>query len=244
MLNHLIHPGTIFLLRCQSVARVKRLVRGFATPRRCLLSVFSLALAVFWLGNIAVSIAFREPTTPENFRGIVTASLLAYALWHLLKVACRLPEDPYEWSPAERQCLLMAPLSRDHLIGYRLMSILMAALIKALCFSLLMLPELRVWSLGILGGFLALVFLDLLRFSVEIAVCAMKSRVYLRFRFLVITTAMAVGISCLIQALITTTQLNDASPVTLFTTFVGNIAACATRSLERPCNIRLASLPI
>ena len=56
-----------------------------------------------------------------------------------------------------------ARFERHELIFYRLASILNATLVKAACFTVLMLPDLRHPIAGFVGALLALICLDLLR---------------------------------------------------------------------------------
>ena len=200
MTINMFHPAIAQLLRFQSMAKLRRMCRGFSTRRRFLLSSLGLILAVVWLGQAAVSILLREPTDPAKFRSLVPLGMLAYGLWHVLKVACRRPEEPIEWTPAERELLCGGPFQRHHLVVYRLATITMAAIFKAACFSLLMLPDLHVWEAGFFGSLLALLFLDLIRMSVEVTACGISRRTYLKCRVLVLVLVGAVAGSALVTA--------------------------------------------
>ena len=61
MHNLLPHRATIQLLRFQSTARLRRTLRRFRGPRRLILSIVALLLAIVWLGQVVASVLFREP---------------------------------------------------------------------------------------------------------------------------------------------------------------------------------------
>lgn len=79
-----------------------------------------------------------------------------------------------------REMLSAAPFSREQLVLYRLTSIVKAAVIKALCFALVMIPDLRIWPLGFVGMLLALIFLDLLRMAVEVLTWGVTRHTFLK----------------------------------------------------------------
>jgi hypothetical protein len=124
-------------------------------------------LAVFWLGNAALSILFRQAADPDTLRKWMPLGLALYGLWHLVKVAYRRPEQAIEWTNAERENLGMAPFARGQLLSYRFVTVFGASVLKAGCFTVLMLPDLGLATAGFLGALLALLFLELWRTTVE-----------------------------------------------------------------------------
>src|SRR5690606_26032510 len=149
-------------------------------------------LAVVWCSNMLLSILFREPATPERFARLVPICLFLYALWHVVKTAFQRPVDAIDWTPAEREWLCAGPFEPHERIFYRLATIFNATLIKATCFTLLMLPDLRQPLAGFVGMLLALMFLDLLRVNVEITTHGLAARTYRRFRIALGALAAAV----------------------------------------------------
>ena len=84
---------------------------------------------------------------------------------------------------------------------YRLIAIAAAAMAKAACFSLVMLPDLQVWLAGLAGMLMALLFVDLIRMAMEIAAYGMGRKAFVRFRVAVLGVA-GIGIGlALINAL-------------------------------------------
>jgi hypothetical protein len=154
-------------------------------------------LGAVWCGNIVMSAIFRQPAGAERFAQLVPAGLLVYALWHVLKTGFKRPEEAIEWTTAERELLCAGPFQRHELIAYRLASILNATLIKAGCFTLLMLPDLQQPLAGLVGVLLSLIFIDLLRMNVEITAHGLSERSYRRFRWSLGAVAAAVVVSSL-----------------------------------------------
>lgn len=201
MIPPLVHPAMRQLLRFQTLAKLRRMLRGFSTPRRSLLSCLGLLLGVLWLGNAALGILMRQPLDPAGFRDFVPLALLAYGLWHVLKVTGYRPKEPIELTPAERELLGAAPFRRRDLVTYRLAAIFTSALLKAICFSVLMLCDLKIWVAGLVGALLALLLLDLVRMAVEIVAWGVSTRTYQRMRATVVLLTGAAGASALVITL-------------------------------------------
>lgn len=181
----LLHPAIRVLLQAQVVARGRRLRRAFSTPRRLALSTLAAVLACVWLGNVVLSILFREPADPERFAQLLPIGFFVYAAWHLIKCTFARPEQGIEWTPAEQAWLVAGPLTRRDLLSYRFMGMLSSSLLKASCFAFLMLPDLRQPLAGFAGMLLALLFVDLWKMTIELTTHGMSRAVYRRFRWIV-----------------------------------------------------------
>ncbi len=116
----------------------------------------------------------------------VSGSLMAYALWHVVKAAFKRPEDSIEWTPAEYLLVQGGPFRRAELVGYRLMGVLTAAALKTGAFLLFMWPDLRLPLVALFGAFCGLAMLDLWRMAVEMAVFGVSDKAYQRFRWVTI----------------------------------------------------------
>ena len=178
-----------------------------------MLSIVAVILAIVWLGNAVVSILFREPYPIETLRIWVPVSLMAYSLWHLLKVVWKRPEEAIEWSPAEREMICGGPFSRQELLTYRLTAVMTATMFKALLASLLLFPDLPVWPAGFLGLVLALAFLELLRMALEIATHSTSPRVYLLLRVGVFGAVGAITVSTFVKAISAPLTIDESTPV-------------------------------
>ena len=137
---------------------------------------------VIFLGQAVLGILFREPAGHENFVRTVPLGLMVYTLWHLVRTTFKRPEVAIEWTPTEIEQLSGAPFTRMDLLCYRFGAILNAAMIKALSFSILMLPDLKIWFAGFIGAFLSLFFVDLWRMWTEIVMWGISDRSYYRAR--------------------------------------------------------------
>ncbi|MFQ5730771.1 MAG: hypothetical protein ACE5KM_02330 [Planctomycetaceae bacterium] len=178
----LMNPALTQLLRFRGTAKLRRWARNFQSPRKLLLSVTALLLAAVWLGNALVSILLRTPYPLATVRDWVLLSIMGYSLWHVVKVAWKRPDEAIAWHPSEREMVCGGPFSRREMLTYRLTTVMTAATFKALCASLLFLPELPLWPVGFAGMFLALALVELLRMAMEIAAHGFGSRVYQLFR--------------------------------------------------------------
>ncbi len=176
------HPALVRLLRLRSIARLRRLRRRLSSPRRLVLSTLACLLALLWLGNAITSILFRASADPEMLRRWVPLGFAVYGLWHLVKAAYRRPEQGIEWSPAERDLLEGGPFSRHQLLSYRLATVFGAAVLKAACFTALMVPDLKLRLPGFVGALTALTFLELWRMNVEITACGVGKATYMKLR--------------------------------------------------------------
>lgn len=188
MTTNILHPALAQLLRHQASARLGRICRGFSTPRRLVLSCLGLLLALIWLGNAALTIFLREPLDPATLHGIIPLGLLVYSFWHIVRVAYRRPEETIEWTPAEREQLCGRPFERRDLLLYRFGPIITSAALKATCFSLLLMPDLRLPVVGLIGALLALLFVDLFRMAVQIVAGGVGRQTYRRLRIAVLAT--------------------------------------------------------
>ncbi|MCA9178622.1 MAG: hypothetical protein KDB14_29375 [Planctomycetales bacterium] len=158
-----LHPA---LTRLQSQlfrAQLLRMARRWRNPRRLALSLLAAVIALLWTAQTVVSVLWREPANPDDLRRWIAAGMLAYAYWHWLKAAWRPTDDPLEWSPAEVEWLMAKPVTRQQLLGYRLSTIASAGLLKAACFTLVMIPDIHRPIAAALAMLLGLVLIDLLR---------------------------------------------------------------------------------
>lgn len=164
----LYHPATIELLRNQSRAKLGRIVSSFRNPRRQVLAVIAIVLGLVWVSQAIASVIFREAADPQQLLIWLPLGFFVYSAWHVIKTATRKPVEPFEWTPAETELVRSAPITRTQLISYRMASIVQTSLIKACCFSIVMIPDLNIWAAGFLGMFLGLVLIDLIRVSSEL----------------------------------------------------------------------------
>ena len=155
---------------------------------------------MIWLGQTVIALMFRHPADPQRLAIWIPFSLLAYSLWHLLRAVCRGPMEPFDWTPAEQELLARAPLDRRDLVLYRLTAVGSAAVVKAACFCLVMLPDLPCKWAGFLGLLLALMFVDLARMGIEITTYAMSPREFMKFRVVILLLAGTGLVSAVVQS--------------------------------------------
>lgn len=188
-MNTLYHPATGYLLRAQTRGKLKRIEQRFQSPRKRLIAVFALLLGLLWVGQAIATVFFRQSADPERLTLWLPLALMSYAAWHFIKLATKAPEEPFAWTPAEQEYVLAAPLSRTQQITYRMLSIFNAALAKAICFAILMLPDLPSWGLGFVGMLLGLIYVDLIRVCAESFLFGLGIVGRRVFRFVVLSLA-------------------------------------------------------
>jgi hypothetical protein len=155
-------------------------------PRRLALSAVACVLAVVWLGNAAMTVWLRETASAETLSALLSLGLVFYAAWHLSKAAFFRPESPFDWTPGERDLLAMLPLESRDLVAYQLASVTVTTAIKTGLFAVLLLPDLRCVPLALVGLFLAMMTLEMLRMAVDIATWGMSQRAYFAYRVVVV----------------------------------------------------------
>lgn len=182
------------ILRANSKARLRRIRTAFSTPRRVLLSLLVLVLAVVWTGQTVASMLLREPYAPEDFRRWVAIPLFAWFLWHLVRVAWKRPESAIEWSEEEESLIVAGPFSAREQILYRIVVILTATLPKAVLTILVLWPDLS-WSSPV-GLILALVGLELFRMVMDISTCCLTVSASRIYRYGIVATLALLAFAC------------------------------------------------
>jgi hypothetical protein len=168
---------------------------GFCKPRRLVLSAIACVLTVVWLGNAAMTIWLRETASPETLRALLSLGLVLYSGWHFTKCAFFRPESPFDWTPAERELLVAMPLRPRDLVAYQLASVTITTFVKAGLFTLLLLPDLRCITLGLVGLVLVMMTLELLRMAIEIATWGMSRAAFLAYRAAVLAGLVSGGVA-------------------------------------------------
>src|SRR5262245_18690049 len=193
MTTMIFHPATLELLWLQSCGRRRRMWRRFCQPRRLILSVVACVLAIFWLGNVAMTIWLRESASHATLRALLTFGLVVYTGWHFTKPAFFRPESPFDWTTDERELLLAMPLKPRDLMAYQLASVTVTTLLKAGLFTLLLLPDLRCVPLGLIGLVLVMMTLELLRLAIDTTTWGMGRATYLAYRAAVLVGLVVAG---------------------------------------------------
>ena len=193
MTANVFHPATIQLLRLQSRGRRRRIWQRSCQTRRLVLSAVACVLAVVWLGNAAMTIWLREAASRETLRALLSLGLVLYAGWHFAKAAFFRTESPFDWTPAERDLLATMPLRPRDLVVYQLASVTVTTFLKAGLFTLLLLPDLPCAPLGLLGLLLAMMILEMLRMTIQIATWGMSRSAFLAYRATVVAGLVAAG---------------------------------------------------
>ena len=197
MTTTVFHPAILQLLRLQSRGRRRRMWGRFCQKRRLVLSAVACVLAFVWLGNAAMTIWLRETASPETLRALLSLGLVLYSGWRFAKAAFFRPESPFDWTPAQRELLVAMPLRSRDLVAYQLASVTVTTFLKAGLFTLLLLPDLRSVTMGLVGLLLVMMMLEMLRMAIDITTWGMGRSAFLAYRAAVVaglvTGGFAVG---------------------------------------------------
>lgn len=181
-MNQIFHPALRGLFIQNVAAKTSKAIHSLRSPRRMVVTVIALLLGCLWLSQIVMSIFLREPADPGMLRERIALGLVGFLLFQMLKIVYRKPVEPFEWTPSETQILKTAPISRAALVVYRMTTTAFSAALKALCFVLVMIPDLHYLLAGFIGMTLGLCFLELMRIITEVIVygCGRRNLKFLR----------------------------------------------------------------
>jgi hypothetical protein len=206
-----IHPALRLSLRHQTRGQLRRLGQSFATPRRIALSTTALLLAVVWLGNMAVSLLFREPYSEGAVAQWTRLGLTIYALWHWIRTAWERPEQSLEWSTAEEQFLVNGPFTRRQLVRYRLLIVARATVLKATIATILILPDVSRPAVTLIALCLGLFTIELIRIALDTWTANMNSSEFSLYRSTVLGLAGGAAIWMFEYALVQWRSVSHAS---------------------------------
>jgi hypothetical protein len=164
------------LLGLRFKEKLKRWLGGFQSPRRRWIASIGIVLGFIWISQAVLGILFRRAAEHQSMVQWMAFGLTLYVVWQLLKTVTRKQFEPHEWTPAEKEFLLTAPIPRHQLVTYRLTAIATATLIKALFVSIVMIPDLEIWPVGVAGLFLGLLFVEVIRVSFELIFFGLGSK--------------------------------------------------------------------
>ncbi len=156
------HPalGTLCWLQLRSFFR--RIRRQLRTPKGIVLALVGLGLFCLWLFGAVVGGLVNhkmgrvfDPATAVNW---VPVGLVVYLLLILLTT---LGEQSLSFTPAESDILFRAPVTRRHLLMYKLTRQFVALIIPAVFLSFGLNRISRTWPQAVVTGWLMLLFLHL-----------------------------------------------------------------------------------
>jgi len=96
------HPALWQLMQVRAAGRVQTMLQSLVQPRRLVVTILGVGLALIWLSNAILSIVFRESYPLETFRNATTLMFTFYATWHLVRASWQRPESAIEWTEVER----------------------------------------------------------------------------------------------------------------------------------------------
>ena len=116
------HPALHRLLWQRAAAKMKGIGARLFAPRRWFVTLIAFVLACVWLSQIIVSVFLRQPADPVMLAERIALGMMGFTFWQVAKVIFRKPVEPFEWTPCEKQMLQSAPIQRQELVSYRLLT--------------------------------------------------------------------------------------------------------------------------
>ncbi|MDG1512413.1 MAG: hypothetical protein P8R31_12000 [Mariniblastus sp.] len=133
-------------------------------------------LGIIWVSQAVIGILFRKAAEHDSMVRLSAVALTLYVFWQVLKTVTRKPFEPHEWTDAEKEILLAAPISPHQLVSFRLTGLAVGTFVKALFVSIILLPDLPIWPIGFIGLFLGLVFIEFFRVCFELIFMGISPR--------------------------------------------------------------------
>lgn len=153
----MLHPALLSLIKLQFRGRLRASVRGAKTPKGIVFFVIALVLLVVWLGP-AVMMAFVVPRAdPAHMRTMLPLALLALTI---VTSIAHGGDKAVSFTPAEVNFLFPGPFTRRHLLLYKITKSTIGAATAAVLISMGMLQFTPHFIGGVVGAFLALLFLQ------------------------------------------------------------------------------------
>lgn len=170
------HPALHRLLWQRGSAKLHNAATRLRSPRHFFITLLAVTLACVWLSQAVIGIFFRQPADPALLVQRIAWGLMGLTAWQISKAIFRKPIVPFEWTPGELQVLQSAPVARRELVGYRLITTIYSVILKALCFALMMMPDLTFFCVGVVGCGLSLLFCEFTKTIVELFIYGVGKR--------------------------------------------------------------------
>lgn len=194
------HPALHRLLWSRAAEKMKSIGARLFAPRRWLVTLLAFGLAFVWLSQIIVSVFLRQPADPVMLAQRIALGMMGFTVWQVAKVIFRKPVEPFEWTPCEVQMLKSAPIDRRELVGYRLLTTGYSVLLKAACFILVMIPDIKYLPVALIGCVLGLGFCEFAKTVIEVVLYGTGKRGRLIARIVAGTAIASLIVVCIAKA--------------------------------------------
>ena len=178
------HPALHRLLWQRAVAKMIGIRSRLFAPKRWFVTLIAFGLACAWLSQVLAAVFLRQPADPYLLAERIALGMMGFTFWQVAKVIFRKPVEPFEWTPCEKQMLQSAPIQRQELVSYRLLTTGYSVLLKAACFVLVMIPDLNFLLVGFVGCVLGLAFCEFAKTVIEVVLYGGGKRARLIARIL------------------------------------------------------------
>jgi hypothetical protein len=197
------HPALFKLIALSVKSTFRRTFRGARSVRGAFLILFTISVLALMIGpSLVGAAAMRRVRGMPQFSDWIEPYLpLGIMGFCLLLIFGPAAEMAISFTPAEVDFLFPAPFSRGELLIYKLVKMLLGALVMALIFSMSFLIYFRSWLSAFVGIFLTLQFVQLFGLVVALAGQIVTEHAYTRTRRLMLVGAGALVALGLVQIL-------------------------------------------
>ena len=194
------YSALLGLLWLQWRGKLRLSLAKFRTPGRAALSCLGVTLAGFWVIRASMA-SLPQPPDSATAREIARLAMLAMCLIKLAKVFFDRQQAGAILRPAEVNLLEAGPFLRQDIRAYKTAENAISILITAVFASAFLHSSVSIWLAGLIGAFLAMLFMHVLYMNIAVAAVSMSQRAYNWARIAVLVILTAAGISATISAL-------------------------------------------
>ncbi|MEL7264926.1 MAG: hypothetical protein AAFP69_08985, partial [Planctomycetota bacterium] len=208
-----------WLVKTQYQMRGRRILQRLMSPRRLLGNLVMIGLLMLYLATGASIIAARAAADPQRLLGWLSGGMVLYALFHFLRIAWQTPDpendDALAMSPAQRQWLQTAPISRRRVLLFHILAMLPATIVKSLLIAVVLLRDVASPMLLIVGLVTAMWMLELVRIMAERINTVLNRQDRMRLRC--VTSLVALAIVAQVVMRFAAVASVDANPMAVIT---------------------------
>ena len=221
------HQQLLWLTSRRATFRLGRSLNRMRSPRRILASTVAILFFSLYVLNGFFILASRRTADPRSLGLWLSGGMVLYLIYHCVRCVWTRKQADMEFTEAEQLWLGGAPLPRSTVAGYKVNTVLFAALLKTFFLVVVLAPDTQQLGLLTTGIFAALVLLEIIRMIWQRFVSGLGER----SRRLARVSLTAIAIAAFVQFathLVTLTPPESEPGVYLLNSFpaLGQLASC------------------
>jgi hypothetical protein len=192
LFNRIFMPLALWtLLRLNFRGVLRRMVRGFRTPRGFVFLLLGILVIVSWLGPMLYRAVKIQRPHPQMVRTVAPFAILGFCLGNLV---ASFGENAVAFTAAEVDFLFPGPFSRRALLGFKIIKSALGTVFTSLIFVVVMLRYSSSWLACFVGIWLTIQFMQLFAMAVVMVGQTVGERIYSAARRGVLIGVAAVAI--------------------------------------------------